>query len=55
MGWELRHARTMDAEILIKEGDFLLSMVTFGVQSDTGVGAVGWPGRGCEPWRTGRS
>ena len=46
MGRELRHARTMDAKFLIEEGNFLLGTVAFGLQSHTGVGAIGCPATG---------
>ena len=37
MGRELRHARTVDAEFVIQESNFLLGAVVFGFQSHTGA------------------
>jgi hypothetical protein len=46
MGWDLRHAKLMDAEFLAQQGDLLMVTVEFGLESDARIRAVGGPAAG---------
>ena len=46
MGRDLRHAKLVDAEFLVREGDLLMGAVQIRLQSDAGIRAVGRPAPG---------